>query len=161
MLGDAVGGQREHSHAAALVEESLALYHTVGDRGGILSALHSLARLARTRGDLQRAQTLYEENLAASPSHLSVVGTVYFLEGLAGVASAQGRMERAARLWGAAAALREARQIAPPALDATQQEHDMAAAQRALGIEAFTAAWTSGWGQSTERSIADVLLEAR
>jgi predicted ATPase len=161
MVGKSVGGQGDHAHAEALIEESLVLYRTIGDRGGISAALCNLAHLARARGDLQRARTLYyQEIMARDSSHTSVLGTVYVLEGLAGVASAQGQLELAARLWGSAASLREAHQVAPPPLAVAQQERDMAAARTALGAKAFMSAWAAGWDLSAQQAIAGALDEA-
>jgi hypothetical protein len=62
------------------------------------------------------------------------------LEGLARVAVAQGRMERAAQLCGAAAARREDRGWPLPPAKRVEHEHTVAAAREALGEEAFAAA---------------------
>ncbi|MDQ5827103.1 MAG: hypothetical protein M3441_23305 [Chloroflexota bacterium] len=79
------------------------------------------------------------------------------LEGLARVALAQGKMERAARLCGAAAALREDRGwLLPPAKRA---EHDrtVAAAGEVLGGEVFAAAWAKGHALPLEEAITDAV----
>lgn len=69
-------------------------------------------------------------------------------------------MERATRLWGAAAALCATRQTPPPPIAPAQQERDLGAARAALGPEAFTAAWTAGGELSLERALAEAMDEA-
>lgn len=57
MLGLVAGGQGAPARGRALVEEGLALYREAGDSGGIggiATALHYLARLARVEGNLPR-----------------------------------------------------------------------------------------------------------
>jgi hypothetical protein len=65
---------------------------------------------------------------------------------------------RAARLWGAAAALRE--QIGAPMwpIDRPEYERRVAACHTALGDEAFEAAWQAGralsWEQAADAALA-------
>ena len=80
------------------------------------------------------------------------------LEGLARVAVAQGRMERAARLCGAAAALREDRGWPLPPAKRAKNDRTVAAARDALGEEAFEAAWDRGHELSLEEAVRDALL---
>ena len=80
------------------------------------------------------------------------------LEGLARVAVAQGRMERAARLFGTAAALREDRGWPLPPVKRTEHDRTVAAAHGALGEEAFTAAWARGHTLPLEEAIKETLL---
>ena len=79
------------------------------------------------------------------------------LEGLARVAVAQGRMERAARLFATAAALREDRGWPLPPSKRTEHDRTVAAAHGALGKEAFTAAWARGHALSLQKAITDAL----
>ena len=83
--------------------------------------------------------------------------TVACLEGLARVAAAQGRPERAARLLGASAALRE--EMGTPLSPIVRADHDHAsnAAREALGGEAFEAAWAVGRATPFDESILDAL----
>jgi hypothetical protein len=76
------------------------------------------------------------------------------------VAAAQGQPEQAARLSGAAQALRDALGLRfSPRL---QQEHDAQelALQQALGTAAFRAAWTSGYQMDWELAAAVGLGES-
>jgi hypothetical protein len=101
---------------------------------------------------------LYEESLELG-RRMGLKHTILLcLEGLARVAVAQGRMGRAARLCGAAVALRE--DMGWPLPPAKRAEHDrtVAAAREALGEEAYAAAWARGHELSLEEVIKDTLL---
>jgi non-specific serine/threonine protein kinase len=75
------------------------------------------------------------------------------LDGLAGVAVAEGQPVRAARLFGAAEALREA--IGAPMSAATRAafERHVAAARAAAGEAAFAAAWAEGRTMTPEQAL--------
>ncbi len=102
---------------------------------------------------------MYEESLELTRRMGLNVTTLRCLEGLARVAVAQRRMEWAARLCGAAAALRE--DMGWPLPPAKRAKHDrtVAAARRALGEEAFAAAWVRGHALSLEEAITDTLCD--
>jgi hypothetical protein len=79
------------------------------------------------------------------------------LEGLARVKVAQGRMERAARLCGAAAALREDRGWPLPPVKRAEHERTVAAARAALGEDAFAVAWATGHALPLKETVTDTL----
>ena len=79
------------------------------------------------------------------------------LEGLARVALAQGRMERAARLCVAAAALREDIGWNLPPAKRAGHDRTVAAVRGALGEEAFAAAWARGYALPLEEAITDAV----
>ena len=79
------------------------------------------------------------------------------LEGLTRVAVAQGRMEYAAQLCGAGAALREDRGWPLPPAKRAEHERTVAAACEGLGEEAFEAAWVRGHALPLEEAITDTL----
>jgi hypothetical protein len=76
------------------------------------------------------------------------------LEGFAHVAGAEGDAERAARLFGAAEALREALGAPLPPVERAHYDRSVAATRAALGEEAFAAAWAEGRALSLEQAIA-------
>jgi hypothetical protein len=67
-------------------------------------------------------------------------------------------MERAARLFGTAAALREDRGWPLPPVKRAEHDRTVAAAHGALGEEAFAAAWARGHALPLEEAIEDTLL---
>ena len=81
------------------------------------------------------------------------------LESLAETARAAGQGERAARLLGAATAVRERLGTPLTASSQTDVEQAVAAAQTALGEEAWAAAFAAGRALSLEQTIAEALKE--
>ena len=101
--------QGDLERAAALAEEAAALCREAGDRLLLPLPLAWLGWVALLRDDLERAEALHKESLALSNelgAHKQL--TLALLEGLACTAAAEGATQRAARLFGAAQALREA-----------------------------------------------------
>jgi len=157
-LADAVGEQGDLRRATTLLKESLALSRDKEHAWGIARTLASLGSVACEAGEYARASRLYEESLELGGRRMGLNHTILLcLEGLARVAVAQGRMERAARVCGAAAALRE--DMGWPLPPAKRAEHDrtVAAARGALGEEEFEAAWVRGHSLLMEQAVTDTL----
>src|SRR5579859_1261731 len=103
---------------------------------------------------IYRALTLFRDEGDRS-------GISFCLAGLAGVAALDKAPQRAARLWGAAEALRQsigARQA--PATRVTR-ERLMATAREQLGEVAFAAAWAEGQKMTMDEAIALALPEGQ
>lgn len=128
-----IRAQGNLDRATAMLEESLALFRSLGHMWGIARALNGLAEVAREEGKVARASRLYGESFELERTAGDKPGIVACLEGLARVAVAQGLPERAARLCGAAAALRE--EVGAPITPAARAEHDrtVAAARTKAG----------------------------
>lgn len=158
MLGQLLAERGLTEHAATVVEESLTLSRTIGDRGGTGAALNLLGHIMRERGDLDRAEALLKEALSIVRAAVKV-GVAYTLEGLAGVEAERGRMHRAARLLGAAAAFRAATGVSPRSYLAGHTEADREAVRVALEEEAFAVEWEAGGHMTDDRIIAFALGE--
>jgi non-specific serine/threonine protein kinase len=157
-LAEAVREQGDLSRARMLLEESLALSRGEDHAWNIARTLASLGSVACEAGEYARASRLYEESLELGGRRMGLNHTILLcLEGLARVAVAQGRMERAARLWGAAAALREDMGWPLPPAKRAEHDHTVAAAREALGEEAYEAAWQRGRELPLEKAITGAL----
>ena len=147
--------------ARTLLEESLAFLRRQTYPLRIGNALaNTLARLGSIEYEMgrdARASKLYAESLELMRRFGFRAAAVDCLEGLARVAAMQGRPERAARLLGASAALRD--EMGAPLAPASRADHDHAAnaARAALGEDAFAAAWAVGQAMSLEEAITDAL----
>jgi tetratricopeptide (TPR) repeat protein len=142
-LGTLAIQQGDLDRAEALALESLAMNRQLGDQHSTASIHRTLGAVAARRGDPEMARTHYLESLALDRQRGYRGGVAACLEGLAALAIARAP-ERAARLFGAAAALRAAdREPLPPAQHAAY-EAAVARAQAALTPAAFTAAWAEG-----------------
>jgi predicted ATPase/DNA-binding XRE family transcriptional regulator len=158
-LGKIACARADYTQAASLLEESLALFQSVSSRGGAAWVLFELGRVARAQGDAALAQRIFEERLIDAGKGNPHVAFPDLFEGLAGVV-AQRQPARAARLFGAAEALRETAGTPLPPVNRADYARDVAAARAHIGEDAFAAAWAAGRALSLERAIADVLDEA-
>jgi tetratricopeptide (TPR) repeat protein len=145
----------DFSGALAWLEESLALFRDLDYTIGVAETLLNLGRAARAQGDsIQAARHFRESLVLLSESRLSSSLIPDCLDGLAGVAGAQGQPERAARLLGIADALRDsADMLLQPAYRAAY-ERDVAAARAQLDEATFAAAWAAGRALTLEQAIA-------
>ena len=128
-----VGDQGEFAAARALCEESLTLFQQLGYRQGVAILLNDLGDIARAQGDYAGARALYKESLEFQRQLGNQRGVAYSLDGFAGVAHEQGQPSRAARLWGAAAARREARGVPLSPPEQAELAEPLAAVRAALG----------------------------
>jgi hypothetical protein len=84
-------------------------------------------------------------------------GSAWCLERLAAIAMAQGQTEKAARLFGAGAALRASiRSVIDPA-DQPAYKSKIRSLRRELGRERFTIIWNEGHALALERAAAYAL----
>ena len=164
-LGDYYAGQVALSQgdvatAGALLDESLALYRELSDPQRIARSLIAVAKLETLQSNYTAARAHFEESLS-----LSRVGHMFNiisgLEGLAQLAAAQGTDDSsreqalwAARLWGAAEALRDKLDAPLPPVERQEYQRSIDAARRRLGGEAFTAAWAVGRSMSPEQALS-------
>jgi hypothetical protein len=86
-----------------LQHECLALYRQLGDERGVLLALEELGRLAQQMGEIEQAKAYFQEGLALSQTVGDKVSAVQFVERLAWLAVAMGKLAYAVQLWAAAA----------------------------------------------------------
>jgi hypothetical protein len=119
--------------------------------------LTNLAAAVQAQGDYARADTLYRESLALHQSVKQMLGIVFCLAGLAGVAGWQARLERAARLAGAAEAHRHRMGIHPDPVVQAIYDSSIATACAHLDEATFAAAFAAGQAMSPEQAIAEAL----
>ena len=148
--GDPDGAAERHAEALALAEQ-------VGDRRLASVALTNLGLTALARKDYPAARSLHARSL----EHAQAIGErrsiAECLEEMAGVDAAAGLAGRAAVLFGASQAMREA--IGAPVLgpDLARFQQSVAAVREALGDDEFTAAERRG----REMTEADAIALAR
>jgi predicted ATPase/DNA-binding XRE family transcriptional regulator/Tfp pilus assembly protein PilF len=147
----------EPSRAMDLFQHSLALFHKMGVTTGIAAALMNMGSIARAQGDGARARELLAEGLRLAWEAHSPRKIAEALEGLAEVACLEGRADYGTRLYGRAAALREATTM--PVLPADRQEYERAlnAIRSELGAAVFTLAWEAGSAMPLEQVIQKAL----
>lgn len=142
------------ARAEELLQEALAGSRARGEVFDTGTEHLSLGHVALGRGDAVTAASEVLESLRIFADHGYRYGIAYALEGLADVASFEGRPERALRLGGAAAALRDATGASMVAEFRTRHDRRLAAARAALG-DAAAAAFAAGWALPLDAAIAE------
>ena len=141
--------------ARRYLEEAVAINTALGDSWGLTAALINLGDVHRAEGDLAAARSCFAESLRLAVSIEDKESIAFALEGAAGVAAAASDGDRAARLWGAADALRDAIGTPrPPSTGADDVAADLARTRDELGEEAFDRAWQAGRVAALEESMA-------
>jgi DNA-binding CsgD family transcriptional regulator len=157
MSADVARCQNEYWRAAELYSESLALYHELGNRGEIPAILHNQGYVALGMRDYQAAHDLFAESLRRQHAAGNSAGIAEGVAGLAALATAEGQMERATRLFAAAETIR-ATNPAPiwPAERFEINRHTMKLrAQLPASIHAQL--WRAGQALAVEQAIAYAL----
>jgi predicted ATPase/DNA-binding CsgD family transcriptional regulator len=155
-LGILAYRQGDLDQAAALLEEAVNFYCQAGAEyaPGAAAALSDLALVTCDRGDHARAATLFAESLARWRQVGTKEGLADWLARVAVLAVARGRAMEAARLLGAAEAVREAIGYTFEVPELVRHERAIAAIRADIGEPALAAAWTTGTTLPLEQAIA-------
>jgi DNA-binding CsgD family transcriptional regulator/tetratricopeptide (TPR) repeat protein len=156
-LGVVAQDQGDRERATGYYEEALARWRQLGDPSGTALTLHNLAEVVRDRGDAAGAAERYAESLSLRAEQGDRRGMADSLAGMAGLAANGGKplAERAARLFGAAEALRESIGVPLSSTDRATQDRDVGRVRQALGSDAFAVTSAAGRTLSLEAAIAE------
>lgn len=154
---DQPGDPDHQALAESRCEEALELYRDHGNADGIARALHCLGYLAYKKRDYPRAAELIRDTLHLRWVHRGVAVIPSLFEDLADIAGFSGRPAAAARMYGAAEALRDelGTPIAPFYLP--EYEREVAATTRAMPADALASAWAAGRELSLAAAVAEAL----
>jgi predicted ATPase/transcriptional regulator with XRE-family HTH domain len=158
-LGELARLTSDYDDARQLYEQSLALLRQIGDKWFIAMVLNNLGQVAQYQGRLAQAQAIQVESLSLCEEVGNYRGAAFCLENFAGVAGLLGQCERAARLLGAAQALRAVTHtvMETGTLDCLDHDRAVNIARAGLNEAAFQAAWTAGRAMTPEEAIAYAL----
>ncbi|MBI3241513.1 MAG: hypothetical protein HYZ49_04380 [Chloroflexi bacterium] len=143
-LGFIYVSEGKFAAAQPLLEQSLAQLRRLDDKRSMTMALIGLTDIELDRRNVVLARSLVEESLMV----LNEIGDRWFmalsLEEFAAVAAAERHPEHAARLFGAAEALREAIQCPLPVARRALYERSLALARTQADAATFARAWAEG-----------------
>jgi tetratricopeptide (TPR) repeat protein len=150
----------EYERAKTLGMECLSLYQEMADEYNVATTVGWMGLLTVWSGDEHDlAEGFLTEGLVLNREIGNWAYGIYCLEGFAGLAGAREQGAQAARLWGAAEALRT-NIGAPPTPEARPYyERSMAAARAQLGEAAWEAAFAQGMAMSAEEAAEYALGE--
>ncbi|MGA2461184.1 MAG: tetratricopeptide repeat protein [Candidatus Bathyarchaeia archaeon] len=148
----------DYGSARTRYEESLTLFREQGNKRLVPFPLLGLGRLAVRRGEYASAFSILTETMAMLQEMGMKEEIAECLEEFAGLASKQGQAERAARIFGAAEALREKVNANLAPAERTENERTyITPARSALGETKFAEAWAEGRSMTMEESITQAL----
>jgi len=142
--GEAAACRGDLVTAKALIDEALEAARARGNSRSLATVCGSMGRLLRALDDSQRAFPLQREALELSRDGNYVPHAVHALEDLGGLAVDMNVADRAARLLGAAHAVREQRGYARPPVLQPVHDADLTNVRKTLGAELFAEAWAEG-----------------
>lgn len=147
--------------ATASFEEGLALYREVRDPLGVSMCLTVLGLTEVARTNHARAVRLTQENLVLARESDDKTSIYFSFLTLAGVAFGSAKPARAARLWGAAEAIREpfGIHLTPLTRMLINYKSFLAATRSQLGDVAFEKAWSEGKAMTQDEAVEYALAE--
>lgn len=152
-LGEVAGRRGDDRRAEELVNEALTVLREMGELGVAAYAVSLLGTIALRRRTFDVAAAFLFEALTLNRSLGAQLGVAQNLEQLAGLADLCAQPATAARLWGAAAAIRD--EIGSPLLPGDQaQAAALAATAAALGPRRFAATVDEGRALANDRAAA-------
>jgi len=143
-LGRIAVFQHDYETGRQYAAEALAMFRTIGDRTGVAISQGNLADALLHLGDLSAARAAMAESLQLLHAIGEKDGIADGLERFASLATAESQWSRAARLFGAAAALRESIGTAPAPPDKAEYDARLAQIRSALTATEFQSAWHEG-----------------
>jgi hypothetical protein len=160
VLGQVALAEGDFERAARLFDESEELLRAAGSLWHLSANLSIRAISAAMRGDHARTIALLRESLSLALRLHDTQNAAYGLEGLAGALAMLGRGRRAARLFGAAEALRErtGSVIRLAALRELRERH-LAALRAQLDADVLATEWAEGRAMPSEQAVAHAFEE--
>jgi len=155
-LGEVALAEHDEARAGVLFAEALDLARATGNHHNEAGAVCGLGHLARQRGDVREAVARHREALELRQRIGDGHGTVDSLEAIGGATAHLGgrRGPSAARLLGAADALRREKGWARTAVQSRRYEADVDRLRRSLGAEALAAAVARGAELTLSQAVA-------
>ncbi|HEY8447240.1 MAG TPA: helix-turn-helix domain-containing protein [Thermomicrobiales bacterium] len=147
--------------AREMLEPTLARARAIGNPLAIAVTLLALAEVAQDSGEVEREADLLARALPLFRAMQEQWGMVGCLEGAAAIAAARHRPTDAARLFGAATALRETLGMPRPIINQAPYERTLATARSMLPASDFAAAWQEGQAMTLDEAITRALADIR
>jgi predicted ATPase/class 3 adenylate cyclase len=133
------------------------LFRDLGDRHRINMVKSELAHIERYEGHYEKAETMYRVTLPEWQRIGHRAAIAHQLECLATIAKVREQGRRAARLFGAAEALRERINIPMTPLERQEYDREIANLRAGMDEEVFTPSWAEGRAMSMDHAISYAL----
>ncbi len=156
-LGDVAFLHYEAEWARSIYEEAVGVLREPGDINFLAYAIRRLGQLLWHQGNYEAAFTLCKESMNLNQQVGDPRGTIACLAGLAAIAAAQGRFERAAKLMAAVDTQLATIGIRLLFIDQIEYERNLANLRAKLDEKNFNKFWARGNGMSLDQAIAFAL----
>ncbi|MBL8095182.1 MAG: hypothetical protein JNL73_13510 [Anaerolineales bacterium] len=153
-LGDLPLAADDDALAEPRLRASLALHRQLGDLATASYPTFGLGQIALKRGDAGLARRLMSQSLTWRYEAREMRPIAHNLERLARLDRLEGRFEQAARLLGAAAAMRVMVQVALKARALQDVADDVATLRRLLGAARYAECWAEGQALTLAQAVA-------
>jgi predicted ATPase/DNA-binding CsgD family transcriptional regulator len=153
-LGEVARMHGNDKRAARFYEESLTLWRALGEKERVAMALHNLGPVVHRQGDYRGAAALLAESLTLSWELRNTHGSAICLVGIAGVIGGGAKPADAARLLGAADALRASIGVQWEPVDRGEFDRSVAIVRVHLDAATFAMAWAEGSAMPLEQAVA-------
>jgi predicted ATPase/DNA-binding CsgD family transcriptional regulator len=152
-LGEIAIRQGELESAQGLLEKSLAMRQALGEKWGIAVSLGSLGWVALRQSDFERAVATLQKSFDIRKEIGDKGGMAWCLEKMAQIAQLKDDAGRAARIFGAAAAMRVSNASVIDPTDVTGYEQSIEYLRSKLSDDIFNAVWSEGQAMTLEQII--------
>ena len=167
LLGAMSSEEGDYDSARSRLAESMALFRAEGNRPFVNNTRSRMADVARAQGDYGTAIELYGEalktwselgNRGAAARCLECLAFVAIAQtGVPGATDGQSSLRKAARMFGAASAVRESSASNMEPKEQAEYGRELAKLRARLDGESLNAAWAHGRAQSLEQAIQSVI----
>jgi non-specific serine/threonine protein kinase len=144
LLGNIAYRQGDLHAARKHLEGSITIYRQAGDQFGEANAINSLAGVTLIEGNIDAASILCLNSLALLRKGGATESIVYCFETIAAIAIVRGQLLISAKIFGAAAAIRNNIKLALAPIDLPTYEHRIITLRDLLGEADLIAAWEAG-----------------
>jgi predicted ATPase/DNA-binding XRE family transcriptional regulator len=158
-LGFQAGAMGDYAASRAFYEQSLDISRELDDKWGIAYSLDGLGLRILDQRDYALAYSLIQEGLTLRRELDDKSGIARSLERLARIAGRGGQPVRAARLFGAAEALRQKEDIPIMPVDYPTYEKTVVEAHTQLDEAEWAKAWQEGQAMTVEDAVEYALME--
>lgn len=158
-LGKLAWLQGNYEQATQKFEATLTVSRETASKLGTILALHGLGSVAQSQGDYVTARSLHTEAIVICQEIHHFYGAGFHSEALATLAATQNKLDRAARLFGAAEEVLPAIRFEMFAAERDRHDQVLAAVRTALGEEAFDAVYEEGKKLTLDEVVAYALNE--
>ncbi len=158
-LGHYASPAEANEHERACLEECLEILPTTGRARTRSYVLNNLGNIERYAGNLDRASELYREGLNEKLRLEDEWAISYTLDGFAAIESRRHNAINAARLYGAASAIRERLGTPLEPIKRAQYDAEVAEARGLLPAAEFECAWRDGAALTVAEAVEEATVE--